>query len=114
MLNVYFEAKVGDKIQRRITTGDDRFDRVYARTYVAEVLYTVPDLDRVVVHVTSYDVHPSGARAGDTDRDLGDHAVDGISDIFGLDVFWQVLLKQIGGEDAAMLRFFHRNGRNAS
>ena len=86
MLTKYFEAKIGQAIHRRVTSGSKDFaGPPYAKQYKAEILHVTGK--RVAVNVTVFAITPSGVRDGGFRGKtyLGDHAVS--TTMGGLELF---------------------------
>lgn len=66
----YFQSKIGQKIVAKVITGEKFFTKVYQRTYVIEILAVsnATKNPKMTVAVSSYDVVPSGLRAGGSEK----------------------------------------------
>lgn len=69
----YFNKKLGETIQKKVTTGEKVFTEVFERVYELEVL-KVKD-GKVLHEVSSYDVTPSGYRKADTSNYFGEFLI---------------------------------------
>jgi len=96
MLEQYFGNKVGQTIGRQVTTGNKDFTATYARVYRAEILEVSRTMRAasVAVHVTSYDVCPSGAREMGSEHVWGDRIIS-LIDVGGLEDFWRRVIELI-------------------
>jgi hypothetical protein len=73
-LQPYFESKLGQKIRVTRTTGQTFYTEVYRRQYELEVLAV--DDGKVMFHVTSDDITPSGYPLGGSDKQFGSVTVE--------------------------------------
>ena len=68
-LQKFFEAKIASELRYQVTTGNRFFTEVYARHYQLEVV-SADDVGAELL-VTSFDVTPSGVRAGGSIKGFG-------------------------------------------
>lgn len=68
-LHKFFEAKIATQLKYRVMTGKEFFTEIYERYYLLEIV--VIDDVGVDLLVTSFDVKPSGAKAGSSDKGFG-------------------------------------------
>jgi hypothetical protein len=72
-MSSYFKTQIGNKITKSVKTGKTFFTEVFERVYTIEVLEV--NRGKLTVDVSCYDKVPSGYRAGDTFRHIGEVTV---------------------------------------
>lgn len=91
-MNQYFKSKIGQIIEKDITTGQTFFTEIYKRRYNFEVISI--SRGKLTVWIKSFDIVPSGYKRGGSDIDFGQTSIN-ITKFESLDSILKTLILNI-------------------